>query len=62
MAGTVAVAFYMDQFYTLTNQFAALINAGIALWNEHIKDFADQNPGAMVGIIVAITLLLWWFF
>ena len=61
-AHAVAVAFYMDQFYTITTNFAMAINMGIALWNEHVKDFADENPAIMVGIIVALTLFLWWFF
>lgn len=62
MAGTVCIAYYMGQFYTITNNFAQFINMGIALWEAHVKQWADANPQAMVAIILLITLLLWWVF
>ena len=62
MAGTVCIAYYMGQFYTITNSFAQFINAGIQLWDAHVKQWADANPQAMVAIIVVFTLLLWWLF
>jgi len=61
-AGVLCIAYYLGHFYTITNNAAQGINVGIDLWNEHGKAWADDNPQLMVGLLVALTVLLWWFF
>eukprot|EP01108_Squamamoeba_japonica_P008002 TRINITY_DN6961_c0_g1_i1.p1 TRINITY_DN6961_c0_g1~~TRINITY_DN6961_c0_g1_i1.p1 ORF type:complete len:475 (-),score=154.22 TRINITY_DN6961_c0_g1_i1:42-1466(-) len=58
--GAIAICFHLDLLLPLTSSFAQVIDIVLELWESHVRAWADDNPGPMVGIIVSVTVALWW--